>query len=204
MARRIASRSTSRTTPPRLAPSAMRMPISRVRCATANDIIPATPMAASSSAMVGEEPEQHHVEARLRDRIGHEPAQRSHIGHGERGIDRRQLTFRRRGERRSRRCIRAHTIAMLDAAAARTESRFRRGASWSRPKPCTSPTTPTMVPSRVSCRWLAIPSAMRLPIGSSPGKYRRAAASLITATGGAPARSLQKPAPRFTGMPSTR
>ena len=54
----------------------------------------------------------------------------------------------------------------------------------------------------VAHRYRREPGAMRLPIGSSFGKYCRASASLTMSTGGAlnVSRSV-KSLPRFTGMP---
>ena len=66
-----------------------------------------------------------------------------------------------------------------------------------------SPTTPTMVRrGRVGSAW-AWPTHSDWPIGSWPGKKRRASASLITTTGRLPAVSVaSKVRPALVGTPS--
>ena len=63
---------TIRTTSPRPAPSAMRIPISRVRCATAYDMTPYTPITASTSARSANGDGEHRRELLRRDVAVHQ------------------------------------------------------------------------------------------------------------------------------------
>ena len=183
-----ACRTTMPTTSPRLAPSARRMPISRVRC---DDGV-----------------HQHAVDADARQAARRRPRT------GSGAADRRAAARRRRRraapssargrsadpDRERRRCARSGSMSAAGALAAAHADRHeahrklrvreihgRTDGARLGPKSCTSRATPTTVPPALAppCP-MRVPSVNSCPIALSSGHSRRAAVSLTITTGSAP------------------
>ena len=159
----------SPTTDPRPAPSATRMPISRVRCVTRYDEHAEDADRGEGERDRREHREQQHVKARRRDRLAHVLGQRLHAVERQvrdrsrprpRAPARSSVVSPSSFERRTPSCRSAPATAPRRSAVARPDR--ARTTSRRATTPITS--APTLDLFRRH------PSSMCLPIGSSPGE----------------------------------